>query len=175
MTDPRYPIGRIAAADVLTADQRRRAIEDIAACPSEMRRAVAGLSEAQLDTPYREGGWTVRQVVHHVPDSHLNAYIRHKLAATEELPTIKPYDESLWAELADGRQGDVEISLTLLTALHDRWVRFLRSLAPEQFSRRFLHPEIQGPVTLDKSVAMYSWHSRHHVAHIDALRARKSW
>jgi len=175
LNDLRYPIGKFTSLVTYTTELRRQFLAQIAACPAEMRRAVAGLSAAQLDTPYRDGGWTVRQVVHHVPDSHLNAYIRHKLTVTEERPTIKPYQEAMWAELADGRSGDIEVSLALLAALHERWSRFLSSLAPADFERCFLHPEIPGPVSLDQSVAMYAWHSRHHVAHIDALRNRNAW
>jgi len=175
MSDLRYPVGKFSPPAAYTADLRRQHMAAIAACPAEMRRAGAGLSAAQLDTPYRESGWTVRQVVHHVSDSHVNAYIRQKLAATLELPTITPYPEAVWAELADGRSGDIEISLTLLDALHERWLRFLGALAPEAFARCFIHPAIAGPVSIDASVALYAWHSRHHVAHIDALRQRNNW
>ena len=175
MTDPRYPIGKFRFPENATAETRREQIAAIAACPAEMRRALAGLSDEQLDTPYREGGWTLRQLAHHVADSHMNAYIRHKVAATEETPTVKPYDEKAWAGLVDGRTAPPGISLSLLAALHDRWVRFLESLAPEQLERTFLQPEIPRPVTLAASVAMYAWHSRHHVAHIDALRQQKGW
>ena len=175
MNDLRYPVGKFTPLVTYTAELRRQFLAQIAACPTEIRRAVAGLSAAQLDTPYREGGWTLRQVVHHLPDSHINAYIRHKLAVTEEQPTIRPYEEAAWAELSDGRSGDIEVSLTLLAALHERWGRFLSSLPPDSFERSFLHPDIPGPVTLDKSVAMYAWHGRHHVAHVDALRRSNSW
>lgn len=138
-----------------------------------LRAAVEGLTEAQLDTPYRPGGWTVRQVVHHVPDSHLNAYIRMKLALTEDGPTIKPYDENLWAELSDSRMP-VDASLSLMDALHRRWVTVLRSLQPADFARTFLHPEA-GVVSLDRLIALYAWHGRHHVAHITSLRQRMGW
>lgn len=175
MSDARYPVGRYERVDSLNADERTRMIVDIAACPAEMRRALSGLSDGQLDTPYRDGGWTLRQVAHHVPDSHMNAYIRHKLAVTEEQPTVKSYTEGAWAELVDGKGGPIEVSLTLLTALHDRWTRFLRSLSEEQFARTFLQPEVRGPIRLDQSLAMYAWHSRHHVAHIDHLRQRMGW
>jgi hypothetical protein len=140
-----------------------------------MRRAVAGLDAAQLDTPYRDGGWTVRQVVHHVPDSHMNAYIRHKLAATEEQPTIRPYEEAIWAELPEAKAAEIELSLAILDALHARWDRFLRALPDAAFARTFIHPALPSPVSLDESVAMYAWHSRHHVGHIDALRRRQGW
>lgn len=175
MTDLRYPIGRFEKVETLSADDRAAAIAAIAACPAELRRAVAGLDDEQLETPYRDGGWTVRQVAHHLPDSHMNAYIRHKLTVTADRPTIVPYSERLWAELVDGRSGDVAVSLALLEALHDRWVRFLRSLAPPAFARTFLHPEFPTPFTLDGGVAMYAWHGRHHVAQIDALRGRMGW
>ncbi|MEO7793865.1 MAG: YfiT family bacillithiol transferase [Thermoanaerobaculia bacterium] len=170
----RYPIGQFAPPEVYTSILRERYLTELAACPGELRRAVAGLSETQLDTPYRAQGWTVRQVVHHVPDSHMNAYVRHKLATTEEQPAIRLYDEALWAELPEARTAETELSLTLLAALHARWDRFLRSLAEETFARTFLHPSL-GPVTLDQSVGMYAWHSRHHVAQIDALRRCNGW
>lgn len=175
MTDPRYPVGPFVRKDELSADERRARIEEIAAAPARMREAVAGLSEAQLDTPYREGGWSVRQVVHHVPDSHLNAYVRLKLALTENEPTIRPYDEALWAELEDSRITPTEVSLALLESLHARWVGLLRSMRDEDFRRTFKHPEHEGTPTLDFLVAMYAWHSRHHVAHITALRERMGW
>jgi hypothetical protein len=174
MTDPRYPIGKFESRDSLTAEERDAMIDIIAAAPLRMREAVRGLSEAQLDTPYRDGGWSVRQVVHHVPDSHVNAYVRVKLALTEEAPTIKPYEEAAWAQLADSRITPVEVSLALLDALHSRWVDLLRAMSDADFKRRFRHPE-HGLVTLDWLVAMYSWHSRHHVAHITSLRERLKW
>ena len=150
-------------------------LDDIAATPANMRAAVAGLSEEQLDTPYRDGGWTVRQVVHHVPDSHLNAYCRLKLALTEDEPMIRPYDESTWAKLEDSRLTPIEVSLTLLESLHARWMTLLRSMKPEDFRRTFRHPEHEGAPTLDWLVAMYSWHGRHHVGHITSLRERMGW
>jgi uncharacterized damage-inducible protein DinB len=139
-----------------------------------MRAAVARLTDEQLDTPYRDGGWTVRQVVHHVPESHLNSYVRFKLALTEHEPTIKPYFEDRWAELEDARTAPIELSLNLLDAVHGRWVWFLRSLKPTDFERAFQHPDL-GKVTLDKNVALYAWHGRHHVAHITSLRERMGW
>ncbi len=173
--DLRYPIGKFKWEGQTTDEQRRRRfIEDIEAAPARVRDAVKGLSDQQLDTPYRPGGWTVRQVVHHVPDSHMNAYIRFKLALTEENPTIKPYEEARWAELTDGRIAPVEISLMLLDSLHHRWVLLLRSLTLAEWLRTFKHPEL-GPMTLDKTVALYAWHGRHHVAHITALRERMGW
>ena len=139
-----------------------------------MREAVAGLTEAQLDTPYRPGGWTVRQVVHHVPDSHINSYVRFKLALTEDAPVIKPYDEARWATLADATTTPIEVSLTLLESLHARWVRLLEGMTAAEFLRAFNHPE-SGVVRLDQNLALYSWHSRHHVAHILRLRERMGW
>ena len=175
MTDLRYPIGEFERRDELNADERRAMIDTIAAAPARMREAVSGLSDAQLDTPYRDGGWTVRQVIHHVPDSHLNAYIRLKLALTEDAPTIKPYDEALWANLPDSQQTPVEVSLTLLESLHARWVQLLRALDDGDFRRTLRHPDHPGILTVDWLVAMYAWHSRHHVAHITSLRERLRW
>src|SRR5213080_2526136 len=141
MTDPRYPIGKWDRRDTLTAAERAAMIAQIGEVPARMRTAIAGLDEAQLGTPYREGGWTLRQVVHHVPDSHLNAYIRFKLALTEDMPTIKPYDEAKWAELSDSHDTPVKTSLAMLEALHDRWVRLLKSMKPDDFQRQLNHPE----------------------------------
>ena len=149
-------------------------IQEIADTPANLRASVAGLSAEQLDTPYRPGGWTVRQVVHHVPDSHMNSYVRFRLALTEDEPTIKPYDESRWAELADSRTARIETSLALLESLHERWVLLLRSLSPADFRRQFRHPEL-GVVSLEKNLALYAWHGRHHVAHITSLRERMGW
>ncbi len=174
MTDLRFPIGKFTFEGEITEEARRKLIEEIAAAPAQLRAAVAGLSEEQLDTPYRPGGWTIRQVVHHVPDSHLNSYVRFKLALTEDEPTIKPYDEKRWAELEDVRATPVEVSLTLLESLHRRWVLLLRSLGPADFARKFRHPEL-GVVTLERNVALYAWHGRHHVAHITSLRQRMGW
>ena len=174
MTDLHYPIGKFIYEGHPTEDQKRSFLDDIARTPADLRAAVKGLTPAQLDTPYRLGGWTVRQVVHHVPDSHLNAYVRFKLALTEDEPTIKPYAEDRWADLADTRATPVEVSLTLLDSLHDRWMRLLRSLTPEQWKRTFRHPHL-GPMTLEKTLALYAWHGRHHVAHITALREREEW
>jgi hypothetical protein len=174
--DLRYPIGRLEMyrGPGFTPQQRGEAIEKIAQTPARLKAAVEGLSPEQLDTPYRPEGWTVRQVVHHLPDSHLNAYIRFKLALTENEPTIKPYDEDLWAKLVDSRDTPVEISFTLLTALHERWVILLRGMRPEEFARRVNHPEV-GVVTLDTFLNTYAWHGRHHVAHITSLRERMGW
>lgn len=174
MSDPRYPIGKFRFDGPLTEDQKKTSLDDIARTPANLRAAVKGLSEDQLDAPYRPGGWTVRQVVHHVPDSHLNSYMRFKLALTEDEPTIKPYAEDRWAELADTKETPVEVSLVMLDSLHDRWVRLLRSLTPEEWKRSFRHPEL-GAMTLEKALALYAWHGRHHVAHITALREREGW
>ena len=172
--DLRYPVGQFAFEGTLSSEERLAMIDQIAATPERMREAVAGLSNEQLDTPYRPGGWTVRQVVHHVPDSHLNSYTRFKLAITEDHPTIRAYDENLWANLEDARNAPIDISLDLLEALHRRWVVFLRSFDEKDFSRTFQHPEI-GVVSVDKNVALYAWHGRHHVAHITTLRERNGW
>jgi uncharacterized damage-inducible protein DinB len=174
MTDLRYPIGRFEIPAGVTDAERPGLIDQIAALPGDLRRALAGLDDPKLDTPYREGGWTVRQVVHHLPDSHLNAYTRFKLALTEDEPTIRTYEEARWAELPEARSAPIAISLALLDALHERWVLMLRLLAAGQFARRFRHPEL-GMMSLDQLLAMYAWHSRHHVAHITSLRARMGW
>jgi len=174
MNDLRYPIGRFSYNGPLTEDRKQAFLDDIARAPANLRAAVKGLSDAQLDTPYRPGGWTVRQVVHHVPDSHLNSYMRFKLALTEDEPTIKPYAEDRWAELADTKATPVDVSLTLLESLHDRWVRLLRSLGPEDWKRTFRHPEL-GTMTLERTLALYAWHGRHHVTHITGLREREGW
>lgn len=170
--DLRFPIGRatIPEADAATY---ARLIDDIAAAPAALRAAVSGLTDAQLDTPYRDAGWTVRQVAHHVPDSHMNAYVRFKLALTEDAPRIKPYEESLWAQLPDSKLG-VDVSLALLDALHERWVVLLRAMTPDQFERTYDHPEM-GPVTLRQALGIYAWHGKHHVAHVTGLRRRMSW
>ena len=172
-TDLRFPIGRFDPTTPVTPAMREPGIAAIAELPARMRAAVAGLTEAQLDTPYRPGGWTVRQVVHHVVDSHVNGYIRTKFGLTEHEPTIKPYDQDAWARLPDSRLP-VEISLGILDGVHARWAAIWRSLDSAQFARIFHHPEI-GVVSLDVQLQMYAWHSRHHVAHITALRAREGW
>jgi uncharacterized damage-inducible protein DinB len=172
--DPRYPIGPFRFEGEPTAQQVTQFISDIEQTPARLRAALTGLSERQLDTPYRAGGWTLRQVAHHVPESHLNAYVRIKLALTEENPTIKPYDEARWAETADVRATPVETSLTLLEALHQRWVTLLKALGPAELARTFNHPE-SGAWTIAKYLALYSWHGKHHVAHITSLRERMGW
>ncbi len=173
--DLRYPLGRFTPPERVSADQRARSIAEIAAAPAALRSAVRGLSDAQLDTPYRPDGWTVRQVVHHVPDSHLQAYVRIKLALTEEEPTIKPYVEARWAELPEARSAPIEMSLVLLEALHVRMLAALESLDDALFSRRYTHPEYGRQFSIDQTVALYAWHGRHHVAHIMALREREGW
>lgn len=172
--DPRYPVGKYTPPKDVTAEMRKKAIEEIAAVPAQLRDALQGLNDAQLETPYREGGWTVRQVAHHLPDSHMNAYIRWKFALTETEPTIKPYDESAWANLEDAAHAPTEISLKLLESLHERWVRLLRSLKIEDFARTFRHPD-HGVRTLDWMLFLYSWHGRHHTAHVTELRKLKGW
>lgn len=172
--DLRYPIGPFQYDGPHTDAQRQRLIAQIEEAPAKLRAAVEGLSAQQLETPYRPGGWTVRQVVHHLPDSHLNSYIRFRVALTEEGPTIKPYYEDRWAELDDARHAPIDISLTLLESLHRRWVLLLRALTGEELARTFLHPEL-GLVSLDKNVSLYAWHGRHHVAHITSLRERMGW
>jgi uncharacterized damage-inducible protein DinB len=171
--DLRFPVGRYASTPAPTPAERERFIREIEQAPARMRAAVAGLSNEQLDTPYRPDGWTVRQVVHHVPDSHLNSYCRFKFALTEDVPTIKTYDEAAWAELPDSR-GDVEVSLALLEALHERWVWLLRAMTDEDWARELEHPE-RGRMTLGDMLGLYDWHSRHHVAHITSLRERMGW
>lgn len=172
--DLRFPTGKFQRPPSLDDAGRARAIDVIANTPARLREAVRGLSESQLDTEYRPGGWTVRQVAHHVPDSHLNAFIRFKLALTEDVPTIKPYDETLWAELADVKTVPVETSLKLLEAVHERWVAVLRAMTPADFARELIHPET-GRQRLDQMLALYAWHGPHHVAHITSLRERQGW
>jgi uncharacterized damage-inducible protein DinB len=172
--DPRYPIGKFEMPAQVSPARRQQAMDEIASTPAKLRAAVKGLNDAQLDTPYRQGGWTVRQLVHHVPDSHLNAYVRLKLALTEDSPTIKPYDEAAWAKLADSNSTPIEVSLTLMDSVHDRWVRIWRSLKPEQFARKLVHPE-NGERTVDWLLFLYEWHGKHHTAHITELRKQKGW
>ena len=174
MTDLRYPIGKFTPVPGLTAAQRETCIGQVAAAPAQLRAAVAGLTAAQLDTPYREGGWTVRQVVHHVPDSHMNAYIRFKFGLTEEAPAIKTYEEKDWARTPEVAATPVDVSLALLDALHLRWVTLLRSMTPAQFARTIKHPE-WGTPSLDSMLALYAWHGRHHTAHVTSLRERMGW
>ncbi len=172
--DLRYPIGRLSKKSVLSPDERHAAIEAIAATPAALRGAVSGLSDEQLDTPYRPDGWTVRQLVHHVADSHMNAYARVRLALTEQNPTIKPYDEAKWAELDDARSLPVDVSLTLLDALHKRLDVLLRAAHDDAFQRPLTHPD-NGAMTVDGLLNVYAWHGRHHTAHVMALRDRMQW
>ena len=173
VTDLRYPIGQFTYRGPSTHEQRANWIDEIGVAPAQLRRAVQGLTDSQLDTPYRPGGWTVRQVTHHVPDSHLNAYVRMKLTLTEDRPTIKPYEEKRWAELPDARMP-IEPSLQLLDALHQRWVTLLRAVDDAGWSRRLYHPEA-GELDLAHLLGMYAWHGKHHVAHITSLRERNGW
>ena len=174
MTDPRYPTGRFVPPQQLTRESRAELIAAIADTPQRLRAAVQGLDEDQLDTPYREGGWTLRQVVHHVPDSHLNAYIRLKLALTEPAPVIKPYDEAAWADLVDTTAVPIDVSLDLLDALHKRFVALLRAMKDDDFRREYVHPET-GRHPLDHLLALYAWHGPHHTAHITSTRTRMGW
>ena len=173
MSDPRYPIGTISLPVSLTAPTRAAAIARIAALPNHLYDAVRGLDQAQLDTPYRDGGWTLSQVVHHIGDSHVNAYVRHKLTITEQDPPIKAYDENQWAKLADAN-GPIGSSLLLIQAIHDRWSHCLRTLPEKAFARTCVHTE-KGKMTLDDLVALYAWHGDHHVGHITQLRRSKGW
>ena len=177
--DLQYPIGKFAwnrSGEGLLASEAERQewLADIEEAPARLWAAVTGLTDPQLDTPYRPGGWTIRQVVHHLADSHLNSYIRFRLALTEDEPTVKPYEEKLWANLSDARTAPADLSLTLLDTLHQRWVLLLRSLKPEDFARAMNHP-VMGRVTLEKNLALYAWHGKHHVAHITSLRQRSGW
>lgn len=172
--DLSYPVGKCEYPEIVSAEARKQYIEELATAPSRLSEAVHNLTDRQLDTPYRPGGWTVRQVVHHFADSHMNAYVRFRLALTEEEPTIKPYDEKKWAELVDAATQPVEVSLQLIDALHRRWVVLLSSLSDADFARRLRHPEL-GVVRLDTYLASYGWHCRHHAAHITSLRDRMGW
>ena len=173
-SDLRYPVGKFRFPDTIGREERSTFVDQIAEAPLRLRSAVTGLSDSQLDTPYRPGGWTVRQVVHHVPDSHLNSYTRFRLALTEDEPAIKAYHEDRWAELPDARTAPVEVSLRLLECLHSRWLGLLRSLSEDQWKRTFRHPDL-GLVNLEQNAALYAWHGRHHVAHITGLRERMVW
>ena len=175
MTDLRYPIGKFDPSAPITEQSRTSAIWDLAQLPEKLRAAVNGLSDAQLDTPYRPDGWTVRQLVHHCADSHLNAFTRVRLALTEDNPTIKPYLEQRWAELSDSRTLAIEPSLQILDGVQARLVALLRSLEGAQFARTVVHPEHGRTMSIDVLTALYGWHSRHHVRHITALREREGW
>ncbi|HMJ61359.1 MAG TPA: bacillithiol transferase BstA [Bryobacteraceae bacterium] len=173
-SDLRYPVGRYQAPPAITPDQRALWIRQIESLPSSLRKAVSGLNDTQLDTPYRPGGWTVRQVVHHLPDSHLNSYTRFRLALTEDSPVIKPYDEAAWAELPDAKTAPIAPSLALLDGLHARWTALLQSLDDAAYARTFKHPEL-GQIRLDWTLGLYDWHCRHHLGHITSLRNRDGW
>ena len=172
--DFRYPIGKFHRPESISELDRVRFIETISSAPADFRHAVGGLTDEQLDTPYREGGWTVRQVIHHLPDSHMNAFIRTKLALTEDEPVIKPYNEAAWARLNDAADTPVETSLTLLDKLHERWLILLRGLSAKDWKRQYRHPEM-GTFSLELMLALYAWHGRHHTAHVTALRKRRGW
>lgn len=173
MSDPRYPIGKFEVPTDIDAAKRSAWIEAIAGTPTDMRAAVAGLTDAQLDTAYREGGWTVRQVVHHTADSHMNSFIRFKLALTEETPHIKPYDENEWAKTPEVKDP-IDDSLAILDALHRRWISLLNGMSEADFKRAFFHPD-HGPIPLDIAAALYAWHGAHHVGHITNLRRQNGW
>jgi uncharacterized damage-inducible protein DinB len=173
--DHRYPIGRYHWDKEITEVDRQKWIAEIAALPERLQAAVTGLSDEQLDTPYRKGGWTIRQVVHHLADSHMNSLIRFKLALTENNPTIRPYYEDRWAELSDSRTLPVEPSLMLLTGLHSRWTTLLLSLSPDDYARTFYHPESEKSIRLDYNLGLYAWHGNHHLAHIVGLCEREGW
>ena len=170
----RFPVGDFVIAPAVTDEKRRRWIAEIAQAPTKLRGALAGLSEDQLNARYREGGWTLRQVVHHLADAHVNGFARFKLALTEDNPPIKTYEEALWAETIDGREAPVELSLKLLEALHERWIILLDSLRDRDFARSFSHPQ-RGVMTIDKAIQLYAWHGVHHTAHVTGLREREGW
>jgi uncharacterized damage-inducible protein DinB len=173
--DPRYPIGRFdRSQEVHSPEERDQLIKRIAELPERLSHAVMDLSGKQIDTPYREGGWTVRQVVHHLADAHMNAYVRFKLALTEENPPVRSFKEAAWAELPDSRVTPIDVSLGLVESLHARWVVLLRSLKPGDWERSLMHSEA-GPMTLDKLLGLYAWHGSHHTAHITELRRRNQW
>ncbi len=174
MSDPRYPIGKFTADDAVTREKRATWIGQIADAPRHVRAAVAGFTDAQLDTPYRDGGWTVRQLVHHLADSHINAYCRFRLALTEDTPMVKTYEEGDWAKLPDAMTAPVDLSLGLLDGLHTRWALLLRALTPAQFDRAVQHPQ-WGAMPITWLLQMYAWHGRHHAAHITTLRQQRGW
>ena len=175
MEDIRFPIGKFQRTEgPNTPEERKKLIDTIADAPEKLKQALTGLNGKQLDTPYREGGWTIRQVTHHLADSHMNAYVRYKLALTEDNPTIKPYNEAAWADLADGRVTPIDVSLALVDNLHARWVVLLRSMKDKDWERTLTHPEM-GLMSLDMMLGMYAWHGAHHVAHITELRKRNQW
>lgn len=174
MSDLQYPIGKLEVDPDVTPKKRARWIQEIADAPHAFRQAVAGLSDAQLDMPYRPGGWTVRQVVHHMPDAHVHCHVRFRLALTSDEPAVPGYDPARWAELPDARAAAVEPSLALLDALHARWLALLRAMQPADFARTYRRPDGQIH-SLDRALQTYAWHGRHHAAHITTLRARMGW
>jgi uncharacterized damage-inducible protein DinB len=174
MADPRYPIGKFSYNGPPTAEDKKKYLDEIEQTPARFRSALAGLSDEQLNTPYRDGGWTLRQLAHHLPDSHMNAYVRFKLALTEDEPTIKPYMENLWAELPEAKSAGIEVSLALLDSLHRRWMLMLRQFGDAEWKRTFRHPEL-GAMSLEKTVALYAWHGKHHVAHVTSLKKEMGW
>jgi len=171
----RFPIGEYSPQTNITDADIKEYIETIEAFPGKLRNAVNNLTDKQLDTPYRPNGWTIRQVVHHVGDSHMNSFMRFKLALTEDTPTIKPYFEDRWAELEDYKSTPLEVSLALLDNLHKRWIILLKSLTPEQIKRKFYHPEHSREIPLDELMCLYAWHSEHHLAHITKLKEKMNW
>jgi hypothetical protein len=171
----RYPVGRFVQPPAFLPASVREWRHDLADLPSRVRDAIRGLNQAQLDTPYREGGWTIRQTVHHLADSHVNAYVRFRLALTEADPTIRPYDEALWAELPDARTMPVGVSIELLSGLHARWIALIDTFRADEWQRTYIHPEQHRAVPLWQATALYAWHCRHHVAHINHLRGEKGW
>jgi hypothetical protein len=175
MSDPRYPIGRFDASEPVTPERVARALDDMSTMPAALREAVRGLTAEQMETPHRPDGWCPRQIAHHVPDSHMNGYVRMKLALTEDEPVIKPYDQARWAELGDSRDAPVEASLVLLEQLHTRWVALGRSLDAAAWKRTFRHPEGSSPTALNLHICIYAWHGRHHLAQITSLRTRMGW
>jgi hypothetical protein len=168
-----YPVGRFNAPESTSDEHRLRLIESIASAPARMRAVATGLSDEELDTPYREGGWTARQVIHHVPESHMNAYIRFKLALTEDEPIVKPYDEAAWAKLPDVHAASIESSLVLLAALHQRWVVLMRGMSEADWQRTYIQPEFGVTRTLDRTLALYAWHGDHHIAHVESVRSAR--
>jgi hypothetical protein len=171
----KFPIGKFTAKENVTGQDIRWYINTIELFPAKLKHAVSGLTDVQLDTPYREGGWSIRQVVHHTADSHMNSYIRFKLALTEEMPAIRPYLEDRWAELPEARTGAIELSLPLIEALHKRWVVMLKDLKPEELKRKLYHPESKMEMSIEYLIGLYAWHSEHHLAHIVNLQKRMGW
>lgn len=174
ITDLRYPIGKFVRPAEFTRESRAALIQEIAELPWKLRAGIVGMLNEQIETPYRPNGWTVRQVIHHLADSHINSYVRFKLALTEDSPTIKPYDEVAWAEMPDGKSAPIELSLKLLDVLHERWSIFLNAMTEADFARTLIHP-VNGKMNLDTMLALYVWHGKHHVAHIMSLRDRMKW